>query len=481
MAILVLLFLVSLPIIIIYLLTRPARPRSRTRLPPGPLGIPYVGQSLGLLRAMWAGEAEEWTARRIARYGPVSKLTLFGAPTVLLAGPAANKFVFASAGGVIVPQQPKSISRLLGRRNMLELAGDDHRRVRGAVEQFLRPEVLKEYVGRMDEVVRQHIQMNWSGHRTIKVLPLAKSLTFDIICSLMVGIERGAARDMLWKNFNDIMAGMWAIPVNLPFTNFSKSLRASRRIREVLTGIVQERRSALRRGLCASAKGDLITYLISLRTKDDEEALTDEEIIDNTMLVMVAGHDTSSILITFIIRHLANDQIVRDEVIREQEEVANNKASAEDALTWDDILKMKYTWRVAMEVLRMVPPVFGSFRKTTKDIEYKGYLIPKGWQVFWTANATHGDATLFREPEKFDPSRFESQLSVPPYSFVAFGGGPRICPGNEFARLETLVMMHYVVTRFRWELCCKEDAYRRDPMPSPTDGLPIRLEPKTDV
>jgi cytochrome P450 len=67
-------------------------------------------------------------------------------------------------------------------------------------------------------------------------------------------------------------------------------------------------------------------------------------------------------------------------VIAEQDEIANKKGT-DGALTWEDVSSMKYTWRVAFETLRTVPPVFGSFRTATKDIEYQGYHIPKGWKV----------------------------------------------------------------------------------------------------
>jgi cytochrome P450 len=191
----------------------------------------------------------------------------------------------------------------------------------------------------------------------------------------------------------------------------------------------------------------------------------------------------------------------------EQEEIAKTKPSGE-FLTWEDLAKMKHTWRVALETLRMVPPAFGNFRKAQKDIEYGGYLIPKGWQVsriyissllshhmslfetiinlkplyfdvqiFWAAPMTHMNNNIFPEPSKFDPSRFENQASVPPYTFVAFGGGPRICPGYEFARLETLVTIHYLVTQFTWKLCA-DNSFSRDPMPTPTQGLPIQLVPR---
>ncbi|XP_073006420.1 cytochrome P450 716B1-like isoform X1 [Typha latifolia] len=460
------LLLALLPIF--HLLTK-STTRSFHKLPPGSLGLPLIGHSLGLLRAMRNNIGEQWLEEKIKKYGPISKLSLFGTPMIFLTGPTANKFIFFNKA--LALQQPRSITSILGRRNMLELVGEDHKRVRGAVMQFLKPEMLKKYVGKIDNEVRHHIKMNWTGRRTVMVLPLMKSLTFDIICSLIFGLERGEVREGLVKDFDEMVAGMWAIPVNLPFTAFNKSLRASSRVRKVLAGIIREKKAKLEQGLCSSDK-DLITYLCSLGG-----ALTEEEIVDNARLVIIAGHDTSSVLITFMIRHLANDPDTLAEIIHEQEEIAKNKALG-DALNWDDLAKMKYTWRVAMETLRMIPPVFGSFRKALKDLEFEGYSIPKGWQVFWGSSITQLDAKNFHEPRKFDPSRFENQSSIPPYCFVAFGGGPRLCPGIEFARIETLVMMYYLVSQFKWKLCCKDDTFKRDPMPSPKHGLPIELELK---
>ncbi|KAK2639670.1 hypothetical protein Ddye_027465 [Dipteronia dyeriana] len=112
------------------------------------------------------------------------------------------------------------------------------------------------------------------------------------------------------------------------------------------------------------------------------------------MFVMVAGHDTSSVLNTFLVRLLANDPAVYAAVLQEQEEIAKDKSMGE-FLTWEDLTKMKYTWRVAMETLRMIPPSFGGFRNTLKDVEYNGYLIPKGWQIFWVTSMTHMDNTIF--------------------------------------------------------------------------------------
>ena len=93
-------------------------------------------------------------------------------------------------------------------------------------------------------------------------------------------------------------------------------------------------------------------------------------------------------------------------VVAEQEEIARGKKGESDPLTWEDIGKMKYTWRVATEALRMYPPILFVFKTTIQDIEIGGYVIPKGWQVLWTTCITHLDGSIYPDPYKFNPSRF---------------------------------------------------------------------------
>lgn len=98
-------------------------------------------------------------------------------------------------------------------------------------------------------------------------------------------------------------------------------------------------------------------------------------------------------------------------------------------------------------------------------------------QIIWAACMTHMDETIFPDPSKFDPTRFEQQKPAP-YGLVAFGGGPRMCPGNEFTRIETLTMIHHLVTLFTWKLSSKDNPFSRDPLPVFKEGLPIQIEPK---
>ncbi|KAK1556452.1 hypothetical protein Q3G72_005206 [Acer saccharum] len=462
------LILILLPVFII--LTR----KTSKKLPPGSLGLPIIGQSLSFLRALQTDTAEKWFQDRIRKYGPVSKLSLFGTPTVFLHGQAANKLVYTFDGNTLANQQPPSIRRICGEKNITELRGDEHKRVRDALVSFLKPEVLKQYVGKMDGEIRKHLDMHWHGKQKVTVMPLMKALTFDIMSSLIFGIEQGATRNALVELFEHMMDGLVSIPINLPFTQFNRSLNASAKVRTMITNLIHVKRAALKQNT-ALLRQDFITCLLDIQSKGNSIVISDEEIVDNSIIVMIAGHDTSATLLTFLVRLLASDPSVRANIVQEQEEIARNKASGEH-LTWDDIGKMKYTWRVALETLRMDPPLLGSFRRALRDIEYQGYTIPKGWQVMLASSVTHMDEQLFPDPSKFDPARFEKQ--APPFSFVAFGGGPRICPGYEFARIETLATIHYLVTQFTWKLCCNDNSFSRKPFPVFRQGLPIEIDPK---
>ncbi|XP_075516186.1 cytochrome P450 716B1-like [Primulina tabacum] len=464
--------LLFLPLLLL-LINKKKSSKQRLPVPPGSLGIPIIGQSLSVLRAMKSNKCEDWFRKRVRKYGPISKLNLFGTPSVFLNGQAANKFIYTCGDKILANQQPASIRKILGERNILELSGSDHRRVRGAFVSFLKPEALKLSVGRIDEEIRMHLTQHWHDkHQNIKVMPLMKSLTFNVICSTMFGIEHGSRRETLVKLFENVMSGMLAVPINLPFTRFSSSLSSRSKIRDIILELMSERRRNFEN---LNQYQDLITSLISIQDERCEASLSDDEIVDNCIVAMLAGYDTTSTLLTFLIKLLAEDSSIYNNILDEQEEIARGKASGE-FLTWDDLTRMKYTWRVATETLRMNPPVFFTFRKVLQDFEYEGYLIPKGWQVVWAAFTTHMEESIFAEPMKFNPPRFESQ--PPPYSFVAFGGGPRMCPGYEFARIETLTMIHYLVTSFKWKLRMQQNFVGRDPMPVFDQGLPIQVELK---
>ena len=118
---------------------------------------------------MKKNKAEEWVHDRIKKYGPISKMNLLGTPTVFVSGQAANKLIYTCDSSILANQQPTSIRRLCGERNILELSGHEHKRVRGDLVSILKPDILKQYVGKMDEEVRKHFKIHWHGKTKVLV------------------------------------------------------------------------------------------------------------------------------------------------------------------------------------------------------------------------------------------------------------------------------------------------------------------------
>uniref|UniRef100_A0A0E0M0Q2 Cytochrome P450 n=1 Tax=Oryza punctata TaxID=4537 RepID=A0A0E0M0Q2_ORYPU len=308
--------------------------------------------------------------------------------------------------------------------------------VRAMMVRFLRLDAVKNYVSVMDDEVRRHLRAEWSGRRTVAVMPSMKSLTFDVMSTVLFGLERGggdhaAVRRELSAEFQQLVRGICAVPVNLPFTTFGKCLAANRSGRRTVARIVEERRRAMPRGEAGSpgsgagAGGrDLVTHMLA-------EGMDEEKIIDNVVFLMVAAHDTTAILLTFLLRHLDGNRAAYERVVAGQEEIATQRrrrGGSGSALTWDDLAGMRYTWAAAMETLRMAPPTFANMRKAVADVEVGGRLH----DTQGVAGDKRGEDDAPGPGRLAEPGRFEGAeaKSVPPFSYVPFGGGARVSGGD---------------------------------------------------
>lgn len=135
-----------------------------------------------------------------------------------------------------------------------------------------------------------------------------------MICSLLFGLERGARRDSFLQYFQKMLAGILSIPINIPFTRFNRGLKATAEVQKLVKDLIQEKRARLENG--ASSHQDLITCLLSIRGEDNQGLLSETEIIHNVLLIMAAGYETSSALITFLLRVLTYNKTVYAAVLK---------------------------------------------------------------------------------------------------------------------------------------------------------------------
>jgi len=290
------------------------------------------------------------------------------------------------------------------------------------------------------------------------LVPLQYALNVALLS--IFGEEEMRYIEELKQCYLTLEKGYNSMPVNLPGTLFHKAMKARKRLGDIVAHIISARRERRQRG------SDLLASFL-----DDREALTDAQIADNVIGVIFAARDTTASVLTWMVKFLGDHPSVLKAVIDEQEEIARSKCSPDAPLTWADTRRMRMTSRVIQETMRVASILSFTFREAVEDVEYQGYLIPKGWKVLPLFRNIHHSPDHFPCPDKFDPSRFE--VAPKPNTFMPFGNGTHSCPGNELAKLEMLVLFHHLATKYRWSTSKSESGVQFGPFALPLNGLPM--------
>ncbi|KAL3335075.1 hypothetical protein AABB24_031338 [Solanum stoloniferum] len=442
-----------------------------TNLPPGSNGWPILGENIDMA---YSSSPEKFIHERMEKHSSqVFKTSLLGEKIAIFCGPSGNKFLFSNENKLLTTWWPQSLTKPLmcptqsQSQNSIKKISHSNR---GFLHEILKPENLKQYIPFMDSMARDHLNQEWVPFKEVKIYPLVKKYTFSLACKLFLSIEDFRHVKKLSDPFVLVTSGMFTVPINLPGTPYNRAIKGGKLVREELMKIIKERNINEKNNY----SNDLLSQLTSF-SDENGQFMNDAEIYNNIIGLLVASYDTTSAAITFVLKYLAELPKIFNEVYKEQMEIRKSKGEGE-LLNWDDIQKMKYSWNVACEAMRLMPPAQGAFREAITDFTFGGFTIPKGWKTFWNVYSTHKNPKYFPEPEKFDPCRFEGSGPAP-YTFVPFGGGPRMCPGQEYARLEILVFMYNVVTNFKLEKLIPHEKIIYQSSPVPLNGLPIRIQP----
>ncbi|MFQ3648188.1 MAG: cytochrome P450, partial [Anaerolinea sp.] len=238
-------------------------------------------------------------------------------------------------------------------------------------------------------------------------------------------------------------------------------------LHEITMEIIQQRRAS------GEDKGDLLSMLISAES-DTGERMTDEQVRDEALTIVLAGHETTANAMTWTFyllgEHPEVEARLREEVVR----VLGDRPP-----TLADLPQLTYTEQVIKESMRLYPPAWSFARSVVEEVELGGYLIPKRSTVIILPYVIHRDPRWFTDPERFDPDRFspERESSIPKYAYLPFGGGPRICIGNAFAMMEAKLILAAIVQRWRLRRASNAPVIP-EPLVTlrPKGGMPMRVE-----
>ncbi|CAO2820079.1 unnamed protein product [Amaranthus hypochondriacus] len=431
-------------------------------LPPGSLGWPYIGETFQL----YSENPNVFFASKEKKYGSVFKSHILGCPCVMMSSPEAAKFVLVTKSNLFKPTFPASKERMLGKEAIFFNQGDYHAKLRRLVLRAFMPDAIRNFVSDIDSIASLTLDsLQGSVFNTFQQM---KTYTFNVALLSIFGKDEVTYREDLKRCYYILEKGYNSMPINLPGTLFNKSMKARKELARILAQIISTRREMKKdhQDLLASFMGD-------------KESLTDQQIADNVIGVIFAARDTTASVLTWIIKYLADNPSVLQTVREEQESIIKGKEESgeEMGLTWADTKKMPYTIRVIQETLRVASILSFTFREAVEDVEFEGYLIPKGWKVLPLFRNIHHNPDIFPEPEKFDPSRFE--VAPKPNTFLPFGNGIHACPGNELAKLEILVLLHHLTTKYRWSIIGPQNEIQYGPFALPQNGLPIKLSLKS--
>ncbi|XVF52159.1 hypothetical protein PTKIN_Ptkin04bG0242400 [Pterospermum kingtungense] len=442
------------------------KPSSRRRelpLPPGSLGWPYIGETFQL----YSQNPNVFFASKQKRYGSIFKTHILGCPCVMISSPEAAKFVLVTKSHLFKPTFPASKERMLGRQAIFFSQGQYHAKLRKLVLRAFMPEAIKTIVSNIESIAQDSLQ-SLEG-RLITTFQEMKTYTFNVALLSIFGKDEVLYREDLKRCYYILEKGYNSMPINLPGTLFNKSMKARKELSQILAKIISTRRQ-MKLDDCNDLLGSFM---------GDKEGLTDEQIADNIIGVIFAARDTTASALTWIIKYLGENPSVLQAVTDEQEAIMRDKEESgeEQTLSWADTKKMPITCRVIQETLRVASILSFTFREAVEDVEYEGYLIPKGWKVLPLFRNIHHNPEIFPDPEKFDPSRFE--VAPKPNTFMPFGNGTHSCPGNELAKLEIMVLLHHLTTKYRWSMVDTNSGIQYSPFALPQNGLPIRLTRKS--
>jgi enediyne biosynthesis protein E7 len=189
---------------------------------------------------------------------------------------------------------------------------------------------------------------------------------------------------------------------------------------------------------------DLLAMLLRVRDADSGAALDDEQLRNETMTFLLAGHETTANALTWTFYLIASHPEVEDCLLEELARVLGDRTPV-----LEDIPKLLYTKKVIQESMRLYPPIWIIERRVIQEDQIGGYILPTGSSVVISPYALHRHPEFWERPDVFDPSRFDAR---PPQAYIPFGMGPRFCIGNEFAMLEAQLVTAMVMQAFQLRL-----------------------------
>ncbi|KAL3845425.1 hypothetical protein ACJIZ3_002828 [Penstemon smallii] len=388
-----------------------------------------------------------------------------------MTGREAAKILLTGKDGLVSLNLFYTGKQVLGPTSLLTQTGEAHKRLRRLIQEPLSMDGMKKYFPFINSLAMETFD-NWSG-RKVLVLEEASTFTLKVIGHMIMSLEpSGEEQEKFRSNFKIISSCFASLPFKIPGTAFYRGIKARDRMYAMLDATIAKRRNG------EGFQQDFLESLLKKHSKDglneeDDNKLTDKQLKDNILTLLVAGHDTTTAALTWLVKFLGENPDALQRLREEHLKIQSDREGG-STLTWSEVNNMPYTTKVISETLRRATILPWYSRKAAQDFDIDGYKIRKSWSVNLDVVSIHHDPEIFPNPNKFDPSRFNEHIR--PFGFLGFGSGPRMCPGINLAKLEICVFIHHLVCRYRWTPLEKDDSVQPTLVRMPKNKYPVTVE-----
>lgn len=365
------------------------------------------------------------------RYGDVLHVRLYpGRNFVQLMNFDHIKTVFNGPATVFHAGEGNEILKpILGERSVFTTDEDDHRRIRGLLTPTFHGAALRGYRELTAELAGREVR-RWPTGRVFGAHQRMRVLSLEIIIRVVWGVGEGPRLDELRRRLPALFAVNvidlfgWHNEKLRRYGPWRRAFQNQRRVEELIYAEIADRR----RAHDLAGRSDMLSRLLAVPAEEDR--LTDAELRDQLVTLLVAGYETTATALAWSLHELARDPVRLDR-----------------ALAAVDTGDEKYLEAVVQEAMRLHPVVPQVGRKLTRDIDVGGYRIPAGYVVIPSILMVHTDAAQHRDPARFRPERFLN--GEPSGAWFPFGGGVRRCLGAGFALLEATIVLREILSRYR--------------------------------
>jgi len=442
--------------------------------PPRPKGEPLFGNA-----RQYADDPFRLLTACEQAYGDIVELDLGPLDTYMVTGPEdIQRVLVAEADDYAKAEfQDDAIGDLLG-EGLLLSEGETWQRQR----ELANPAFAMTRLGEFTGTIASHAEAmldDWADGDRLDVELAMTQVTLDVICDLMLDVElTDRQREVIRANLEPIGARFEPDPIRfvtpdwVPTPDNREYQAALDELDGVVTEIVETRRGTEGHKDDEDEPMDVLSILLRAQNRGEQ---THEQLRDEVVTMLLAGHDTTALTLTYTLYLLANHPEIERAVHAEVDDVLQGR------VTFDDVRKFDLLERTVKEALRLYPPVYVMFREPVRDVELGGYRIPEGAAVMLPQWAVHRSPRWWDNPEQFDPDRWLDPQQ-PRFAYFPFGGGPRHCIGKHLAMLEAQVILATVAGQYsldtdregRLELLPSLTAHPRGGMPMQATARSVR-------